>query len=284
MLIRRGPKKWSCVWGWDRVGDKFQPGQCVKGYLEANRSTLSPCGKWFSYQVMRERMTDSGYFQAMPYSAVSRTPWLKALAFWDRGGVALLRKTGDELQLDVSPYIGNLAPDTTHESWDAARIHLVPREHPWGYPIANGGIEFNKWLAEGWVARTPWEVCSEEECRGVASWSTPTDVHRIHFEKRVIGTHWTLRMSSWCGCHNDKGNKEAHRGVHFETFALVSGLGTVLSFPAWTSADHDAFRNRIVWTQAQQLWAMDLLRNELGAPAMLLDLTGKEGWRTEAPY
>ena len=86
VLIRRGPKKWSCVFGWDRAGDTFQPGQCVKGYLEAKEATLSPCGKYFAYAVRADRMAEKGYFQTCIYSAVSRPPWLKALVFWNRYG------------------------------------------------------------------------------------------------------------------------------------------------------------------------------------------------------
>ena len=50
-LIRRGPKKWSCVFGWDWATDTFPPGQCLKGYLDAAHATLSPCGKYFVYAV-----------------------------------------------------------------------------------------------------------------------------------------------------------------------------------------------------------------------------------------
>jgi hypothetical protein len=97
VLIRRGPRKWSCVFGWDRAGNTFQPGQCVKGYLEAKEATLSPCGNYFAYAVRVDRMTEKGYFDTCIYSAVSRPPWLKALAFWNRYGIGLLREHAGSL-------------------------------------------------------------------------------------------------------------------------------------------------------------------------------------------
>ncbi len=287
MLIRRGPKKWSCVWGWDRVGDKFQPGQCVKGYLDATSATLSPCGKWFSYMVTRERMTSSGYFAPRTYAVVSRVPWLKALAFWNSSSSGILRQNGDSIELEVHPNeSGTLAPDVVHPNWAASAIRLRPRTVRWGHPIADGAIYFDKWLSEGWVAMTPWEICPEEECRGIAKWSSPLDVHRIRFEKPIAGTHWKLRMTHWSGCHDDDAlaNKVTHRGVSFETFAMVDQWGIFTNFPDWISADHDAFRNRVVWTSLQQVWAMNLNGEELGRAEMLTDLADVSGWRTKAPY
>ncbi len=285
VLIRRGPKKWSCVFGWDRAADTFQPGQCVKGYLEATQATLSPCGRYFAYKVAVDRMTEKGYFETCIYSAVSRPPWLKALAFWNRGGIGLLREQGGSLQLDVGPdQQGSILPDTLDEGWIGTGIKLKPGTQPWGHKY-RAPIRIEKWRLEGWTAITPWEKCPEEECRGVASWWKPDDVHRMHFEKSIPCTHWKLRLSHWSGCHSDdKASKESYRGVSFETFALHSSSGEVREFPDWISADHDTFRNRIVWTKGQQLWAMEVLGEDFGEPVMLFDVASEKGWRTPAPY
>ena len=71
---------------------------------------------------------------------------------------------------------------------------------------------------------------------------------------------------------------------YFETYALLSSSGEVREFPDWISADHDTFRNRIVWTKGQQLWAMDVLGEDFGGPVMLFDVASKKEWRTPAPY
>ena len=243
VLIRRGPKKWSCVFGWDRAADTLQPGQCVKGYLEATHATLSPCGRYFAYDVTDYGIFDTGHFGFCIYSAVSRPPWLKALALWGRGGVGLLREHGGSLQLDVRPdQHGSILPATKHEGWIGTGIKLIARTVAWGHPIPGGGIAFEKWRVEGWIAITPWEKCPEEECRGVASWRSPRNVHRIHFEKPIPGTGWKLRLSHWCGCRSDdEASKESYRGVSFETFSLRSSSGEVREFPDWISADHDTF-------------------------------------------
>jgi hypothetical protein len=289
VLIRRGPKKWSCVFGWDRAADTFQPGQCVKGYLDATQATLSPCGRYFAYAVAVDRMTEKGYFETCIYSVVSRPPWLKALAFWNRYGVGLLREHDGSLQLDIqADQHGSILPDKVHDDWIGTGIHLNqlnPTTRPWGHLVYGAPIEFEKWRLEGWTAITPWEKCPEEECRGVASWWSPNDVHRIHFEKPIPGTGWKMRLSHWGGCHSDsQACKESYRGVRFETFSLHFSSGEVREFPDWISADHDTSRNRIVWTKGQQLWAMDVLGDDFGGPVLLLDVASEKGWRTPAPY
>ena len=287
VLIRRGPKKWSCVFGWDRAGDTFQPGQCVKGYLEAMDATLSPCGRYFSYAVAVDRMTENDFFETCIYSAVSRPPWLKALAFWNRRGVGLLRGLPGNLLLDVVPdEEESILPDEVHEDWALTGIKLNPRTQPWGVlKFGPPPIELEKWQLEGWTAMTAWERCPEEECRGVASWWNAHDVHRIHFEKPIPSTNWKLRLSHWVGNHNDDGpSRASYRGWYFETYALLSSSGEVREFPDWISADHDTFRNRIVWTKGQQLWAMEVLGEDFGEPVMLFDVASEKGWRTPAPY
>jgi len=226
-------------------------------------------------------MLETGYHGFRIYSAVSRPPWLNALAFWDRGGVGLLRERSGVLQLDVLPYRqqGSILPDKVHDDWTDTGIELVRRNKAYHDDDA-----FEKWQLEGWTSITPWEICSEEECRGVASWWKPNDVHRIHFEKPIPSTGWKLRLSHWCGCHSDdQPAKESYRGVSFVTFALRSSSGEVQEFPDWTSADYDAFKNRIVCTKGQQLWVMEVWGDEFGEPVLLLDVSSEKGWRTPAP-
>ena len=65
--------------------------------------------------------------------------------------------------------------------------------------------------------------------------------------------------------------------MSFETFALRSSSGEVREFPDWTSADYDAFKNRIVWTKAQQLWAMEVGDDRFGDQILLLDVSSEKG-------
>ena len=170
VLIRRGPKRWTCVFGWDRSDDAFQPGQCVKGYLEARGATLSPCGKYFAYAMHDYQMLRTGNHGFRIYSAILRPPWLKALAFWDRGGVGLLKERSGGLKLDVHPYHPHhsIAPDKVHEDWTDTGIELVRRNKAFQDDEA-----FERWRLEGWTSVTPWEICPEDECPGVASWWKP---------------------------------------------------------------------------------------------------------------
>ncbi|MBP6350498.1 MAG: hypothetical protein KA392_13225 [Candidatus Obscuribacter sp.] len=80
VIIRRGPSRLVQLIRWERAKDKFYTGQWLKGRVFERDCDISPSGKYFAYGARSFR---DG--QEKQYNAVSRPPYLTALAFWDVG-------------------------------------------------------------------------------------------------------------------------------------------------------------------------------------------------------
>jgi hypothetical protein len=82
IILRRGPSKWYHFIGWQTDSDVFEPGAWIHGRIYEERCDLSPDGQLFVYfcrgGAFRPGYTDS-------WTAVSRAPWLYALALWPWG-------------------------------------------------------------------------------------------------------------------------------------------------------------------------------------------------------
>jgi hypothetical protein len=84
VVLRRGPAGRTATVGWNRQDDSFTPGQWLKGRIYEHRSDLSPDG--------RHLVVFAGKGGTHWWTAVSRAPWLAAIAFlpqdstWCGGG------------------------------------------------------------------------------------------------------------------------------------------------------------------------------------------------------
>jgi hypothetical protein len=83
VVIRRGPSSWTQLVLWRTDRDTFEEGAWLRGRIYAEKCDLSPDGELFVYAAfqggrLRTKTTDS-------YTAVSRPPWLHALALWPMG-------------------------------------------------------------------------------------------------------------------------------------------------------------------------------------------------------
>ncbi|MBI2680071.1 MAG: hypothetical protein HYX25_03570 [Candidatus Solibacter usitatus] len=84
VVFRRGPSKLVRVIVWNRAKDKFKPGTWFKGRIFADRSDLSPDGRYMIYFAM------GGVAWAIPatggtWTAISLLHSLKATALWGQG-------------------------------------------------------------------------------------------------------------------------------------------------------------------------------------------------------
>jgi hypothetical protein len=84
VIIRRWPSAWTHVIRWDMKTDAFTPGAWLRGRIYAERCDLSPNGKLLLYFALQGHRWGTSYSGA--YTAVSRSPWLKALALWPELG------------------------------------------------------------------------------------------------------------------------------------------------------------------------------------------------------
>ena len=81
-VFRRGPSAWWHVGRWDTDALAWRGGAWFKGRLYPRRSDLSPDGRWLCYTALRP----GEWSLADSYIAMSRLPWLAALAAWSTDG------------------------------------------------------------------------------------------------------------------------------------------------------------------------------------------------------
>jgi len=81
VIFRRGPSKQVLLLKWNLQDDTFESGQWFKGRIYERRCDLSPDGDKLIYFAANYRT-----FRGPPtWTAVSRPPYLKALAMWPKG-------------------------------------------------------------------------------------------------------------------------------------------------------------------------------------------------------
>ena len=76
-MIRRGPTSWCGVGRWDVAAGRYEHGAWLRGRIYPQRCDLSPDGNWLCYFALQ---SSAGWELGWTYVAVSRLPWLYALA------------------------------------------------------------------------------------------------------------------------------------------------------------------------------------------------------------
>jgi hypothetical protein len=82
-ILRRGPTGWSHLGRWDVARGVYEPGAWIRGNLYPQRCDLSPDGRWFCYFTLKG---SARWEVGATYIAISRLPWLTALAAWTTCG------------------------------------------------------------------------------------------------------------------------------------------------------------------------------------------------------
>jgi hypothetical protein len=255
VVIRRGPSKVVCTFGWNRSDDTFFVGQWLRGRVYERRADVSPDGKHLIYFAMNGRW-DSETKGA--WTAVSRAPYLKALVLlakgdcWNGGGLF----TRDRLYWLNDGYGHELLHDSSE----------VVRDRAFEPPsIGNNeclGVYFPRLVRDGWqlVRR---EKRSEQEL--------------VVFEKPLDG-YWTLRKLAIATLNHPVG-----KGVYYDEHELESSrTGHRLAFPDWEWADAD--RDRLVWAESGMLYAAKVTSEGLKDVRTLRDFNSDEYSRLKAPY
>jgi hypothetical protein len=83
VVLRRGPSAWAHVTLWDTRRDVFTAGAWFRGRIYREKCDLSPDGALFVYAAHQGRRAQTSYTDS--WTAVSRPPWLHALALWPMG-------------------------------------------------------------------------------------------------------------------------------------------------------------------------------------------------------
>lgn len=122
LIVRRGPSGWYHLIRWDRDTDAFTHGAWFRGRIYEERCDLSPDGELFLYFALQGSRWHTSYKGA--WTAVSRSPWLHALALWPQGhtwggGGGFL----DDRRLALW---GCLERPVTHPDHPATGLEVVP--------------------------------------------------------------------------------------------------------------------------------------------------------------
>jgi len=81
-VIRRGPTDWSHIGAWFTDDGLYEPGAWLRGQVYPQKCDLSPDGRWLVYSAMSY---PGDWPAGQIYEAISRLPWLTALAAWNSG-------------------------------------------------------------------------------------------------------------------------------------------------------------------------------------------------------
>ncbi len=83
VILRRGPSRWVHLLKWNTLDDTLEHGAWFRGRIHDDGCDLSPDGKLFVYFATQyDRTPADGY--GVAWTAVSKPPWLTALAMWPR--------------------------------------------------------------------------------------------------------------------------------------------------------------------------------------------------------
>jgi hypothetical protein len=109
-VIRRGPSDWCHIGRWDVANDAYEPGAWFRGTVYPQKCDLSPDGRWLVYSAMK---VGSDWPAGDVYEAISRLPWLTALAAWNSGTTYTrgMHFTSSKTDVDVGdPDVGDSRP------------------------------------------------------------------------------------------------------------------------------------------------------------------------------
>lgn len=258
VVIRRGPSKTTAIVGWDRDTDRFELGQWLRGHIYERRCDLSPNGEHLIYFAMDQRR---GARRTSSWTAISRTPYLKAVAMFAKGdgwhGGGLFATNRDYWLND----------GYGHEEVQRCSSLRRITGHPWPeqYGGECPGVYFIRLQRDGWTMQ------------GVEA--MPGDPGgRITVFTRRINDRWQLRKRAHATINRGPG-----RGCYYDTHELVDLRGgAVVPRHDWEWADID--RDRLVWAAAGRIHAGRVDADGLRDERVLFDAHGMTFEARPAPY
>ncbi len=257
LVIRRGPSKQVATFRWNRDTDEFQLGQWLKGRIYERRCDISPDGKYWVYFAMNgKRNTET----KGSWTAVSKTPYLKALALFGKGDCWY----GGGLWINANTYCLNESFVSKH--FLIRDCNLVRRNktrqisHRFGGECP--GLYYPRLALDGWTLLEE-EIHDAQRCCNV-------------FEKDIFAG-WILRKYA----HAD--NSRSDKGCYWDEHELIhKETQKFLGFPHWEWADRD--RDRLVWATNGKLFAANLTTTGMENETELHDFSNIKFKPLHAPY
>jgi hypothetical protein len=134
VIVRRGP--WMLLARWDLATAKVEPGAWFRGTIKQRRCDLSPDGSLFYYFALKG---------GRPFHAVSRLPWLTALALWKDNTTY-----GSGAHFEPLPSRGSNVAGTFREPPDQGTLLPLATQHRLRL-IYNSGLPYDVERRRGWV-------------------------------------------------------------------------------------------------------------------------------------
>lgn len=256
IVIRRGPSKQVCTIGWRLKSDAFQLGQWFKGRIYPDRCDLSPTGEFFIYFAMNGKWHTE---TKGSWSAISRAPYLKAVALWPKGDCW----GGGGLFVDQSHYWLSM---TDHDDCLITPPHVLKRANKFPTYGFAGGTFQDPYIRR--LIRDGWQFLTHCDARG----------RNVMMFEKTFGKHWLLqKFLKGNGDHPQLGR------YHLEWHRLVGTKGqpTIDGFD-WEWADVDG--KRLVWARAGCLFAGMPDKSGLVEIQQLADFNSMKFEPIEAPY
>lgn len=134
-VIRRGPTEWCSVGRWDTANLEYTAGAWFHGRIFPQKCDLSTDGRWLAYSAHKH---GAGWEAGSIYEAISRLPWLTALAAWEAGSTY-----GRGFRFDPSsPGVSQLGPPDVGDTRPFLKRHGLKLYRP---------EQFNVERHRGWL-------------------------------------------------------------------------------------------------------------------------------------
>lgn len=257
LILRRGPSKQVCTIGWNRTDDTFELGQWLKGKIYEHRCDLSSDGEYFLYFAAKHK----ALWKEGPtaWTAVSRVPYLKAVAFW---GQDESFTGGGQFHGDRLYYKDKIERETPGQ-----QSYLGKPSLPYLWDSGENEIYDFRLRREGW---------QRAEIRPGLDNRERQDCDTELWEK--TRNSWTLQQFS----HGDL-NAPFGRGVFWQSYEAQDLVtGETLGDQSWEWADFDG--DRLVWAQHGKLLATKIWDGGHGDITELADFNDWKFKNIVAPY
>jgi len=261
VILRRGPSKWVEVIAWDSQRDIFERGAWFHGRIYQRRSDLSPDGTkliYFANKFNSQTVKDKEYTYA--WTAVSKVPYLTALALWPKGdcwwGGGLFR---DNYTVFLNHRPSEAIPHPRHVP---NRLRVMPNPDACG---EDDPLYSERLTRDGWFVRQEWrwERIGWEGFR--------TDVPELR-----VRTHPNKRLAILLERRLD--------GLRYrELFRMEGPSGRAefdLTGVEWVDWDQTG---RLIFLREAKVFASRVQGSEIGLPAELIDLAPDRPAPRETP-
>jgi hypothetical protein len=152
VLFRRGPSRWVRLIQWNVAADTFEPGQWFKGRIYEKRCDLSPDGTkliYFAQKVNYRTLNDPAYSYA--WTAISRPPYLTALALWRKGDCW---NGGGLFETNSRVWLNHASGQSAHPDHQPNGLEVVDKIEQQG---EDDTVLDNRLSRDGWKLVQPWQ-------------------------------------------------------------------------------------------------------------------------------